>query len=32
MCYGEFENGQVFEECLFLFSGGNWPIYTWLRL
>lgn len=33
MYYGEFENGQVFEECLLLlFSGGNWPIYTWLRL
>lgn len=32
MYYGEFENDQVFEECFFLFSGGNWPIYTWLRL
>ena len=33
MYYGEFENDQVFEECFFfLFSGGNWPIYTWLLL
>ena len=34
MYYGEFENDQVFalKNVFFLFSGGNWPIYTWLRL